>query len=193
MAAAVIYGVIHDEITAHLCVQYFSVAHPLLFHTQSPALLALCWGVAATIGIGAMLGLLLAEVSQSPGRVPWPVKRVARSVSILLGAMAAGAVAAGSLGYVLAEKKLIFLPQSLAEEIPYYLHSRFMAVWFGHSASYLVGLGGAAFLIFRIWRERGKPRIIQLLPRTRGGLARAALVVTVSAIIIWLRITRSGN
>lgn len=46
--AAVVYGLLHDQVTAHLCVEYFSVAHPPVFHTGSPFLLALGWGVIAT-------------------------------------------------------------------------------------------------------------------------------------------------
>ena len=69
--AACSYGVIHDQITARLCIEYFTVAHPPLFHTGSTTLLALCWGVSATAGIGAALGVVLAMVSQSDGPTPY--------------------------------------------------------------------------------------------------------------------------
>ena len=55
MAAAIAYGIVHDQITARLCVEYFTVAHPPLFHTTSPTILGICWGIAATFGVGAIL------------------------------------------------------------------------------------------------------------------------------------------
>lgn len=45
---AILYGVLHDQITAHLAVEYFTVAHAPVFPTTSPFLLALGWGVIAT-------------------------------------------------------------------------------------------------------------------------------------------------
>ena len=66
--AAIVYGLIHDQITAHLCVEYFSVAHPPVFPTRSPFLLALGWGVIATWWVGLPLGLGLAGVARiGPG------------------------------------------------------------------------------------------------------------------------------
>jgi hypothetical protein len=53
--AAIAYGVIHDQITARLCVEYFAIAHPPLFHTTSPTVLGICWGIAATFAVGAFL------------------------------------------------------------------------------------------------------------------------------------------
>jgi hypothetical protein len=189
--AAISYGVIHDEITARLCVEYFTVAHPLLFHTDSPTVLGLCWGIAATIGIGAVLGAILAEVSQSEGRPAVPIRQLARSLLLLLGAMGLSAFLAGLLGYQLSRRSIISIPITLAYMVPSVRHDRFMAVWFAHCASYLIGLSGGALLIVRIWRERGKPHAITLLPRTPPAIARALIVAVVVAIILYLRFTHS--
>jgi hypothetical protein len=48
VVAAVLYGIVHDQVTARICVEYFLVFHPPIFPTQSPTLLALGWGVIAT-------------------------------------------------------------------------------------------------------------------------------------------------
>ena len=48
VVASVIYGVIHDQITARICVEYFTIGHPPVFGTDSPTLLGLGWGVIAT-------------------------------------------------------------------------------------------------------------------------------------------------
>jgi len=48
VVAAILYGIVHDQITARICVEYFSVFHPAIFSTESPTLLALGWGMVAT-------------------------------------------------------------------------------------------------------------------------------------------------
>jgi hypothetical protein len=189
--AAISYGIIHDQITAHLCIEYFTIAHPPLFHTDSPTLLGLCWGIAATIGIGVVLGAILAEVSQSQGLPPYPISSLARSLLILLFTMALAAFLAGLLGFELSRHSMVSLPETLTYQIPLARHDKFMAVWFAHGASYLVGLAGGAFLILRLWRQRGKPRVLALIPRTPAGIARALTLAAVVAVILYLRFTRS--
>lgn len=46
--AAVIYGIIHDQVTARICVEYFTVGHPRLIDSDSPPVLGLFWGIVAT-------------------------------------------------------------------------------------------------------------------------------------------------
>ncbi len=187
IVAACSYGVVHDQITVRLCIEYFTVAHPPLFHTTSPTLLALCWGIAATAGIGAVLGVVLALVSQSRGKDPCPVAQLARSILLLLIMMGAGAFIAGLAGYQLSNRGLVSIPASLAVAIPANQHDYFMAVWFAHCTSYLIGLGGGALLCFRIWQRRGRPSIIPLYPRTRAAAIRAGCLAAVTIFIIWRR------
>ncbi len=185
--AACGYGIVHDQITVRVCPEYFTVAHPPLFHTTSLTLLALCWGVAATVGIGAALGVLLARVSQSGEAAPYPVGRIGRSILGLLAVMGGSAFLAAILGYGLSQRGVLSLPVALTARIPAPLHDRFMAAWFAHGASYLVGLGGGALLCFSIWRTRGRPSVLLLFPRTRTGLLRAVFLGAVVVYIIWIR------
>jgi hypothetical protein len=48
VASAILYGIIHDQFTARICIEYFTVFHPPIFATQSPTLLGIGWGVIAT-------------------------------------------------------------------------------------------------------------------------------------------------
>jgi hypothetical protein len=185
--AAVTYGIIHDQITAHLCVEYFTVGHPNLFHTDSPILLGFCWGVAATVGIGAVFGAVLAEVSQSPGLPPYPMRPLRRSLLILIATMAVAAFLSGLLGFELSRHSIIRLPVTFNDLILPSRRDRFMAAWFAHGASYLVGFAGGAFLIFRIWTQRGRPPVIGLVPRTRLAIIRALLLACTVAVILYLR------
>src|SRR6516164_6267509 len=65
--AAIIYGIVHDQITARICVEYFTIGHPPVFGTDDPTLLGLGWGVIATWWVGLILGVPLACCS----RVGW--------------------------------------------------------------------------------------------------------------------------
>ena len=44
LVAGIAYGILHDQVTAHLCVEYFTIAHPPLFpRAMAPFWLAICW------------------------------------------------------------------------------------------------------------------------------------------------------
>ena len=47
IASAIGYGILHDQVTARVCVEYFTIGHPPVFSTDSPTLLALGWGTIA--------------------------------------------------------------------------------------------------------------------------------------------------
>ena len=95
IGAAVLYGIVHDQITARVCLEYFTVAHPHLVDTRSTTVLALCWGVAATWWVGVLLGIPLAITCRagSPPRVS--AGELVRPVGILLIGMAGCALACG--------------------------------------------------------------------------------------------------
>ncbi len=59
IACAVLYGLVQDQITAHLCVEYFTVGHVSLLGLRDPTLLGLVWGVIATWWVGLLLGVPL--------------------------------------------------------------------------------------------------------------------------------------
>lgn len=187
LLAACSYGIIHDQITARICLEYFTVAHPPFFPTSSPTLLALCWGVAATAGLGVVFGFVLALVSQSGAPPIIPPVRLVRPILLLLVVMGSSALFAALLGYQLSRRQLVFLPVSLARSIPIRLHDRFLAVWCAHLASYLVGLTGASFVCFRVWRARGRPAVLPLFPRQRGEIVRAAVLAAVTFYVVWHR------
>jgi hypothetical protein len=66
--AAIAYGVIHDQVTARVCLEYFTIGHPALIRTSSPTLLALAWGFVATWWVGIPLGVIIAIAARHGGR-----------------------------------------------------------------------------------------------------------------------------
>ena len=105
--------------------------------------------------------------------------------------MAISAALAGVVGFELSRRSIIRIPAALAELVPSSQHHRFMAVWFAHGASYLVGLAGGAFMILRIWWARGRPRVLSVLPNSTGAVIRAMILAAIAALIVWFRFARS--
>src|SRR5580693_877461 len=118
LLAGALYGVLHDQVTARVCLEYFTVFHPDVFHTTSPTLLALGWGVLATWWVSLPLGVVLALCARLGSRPRVSAQELRRPILVLLGAMAVCAVLSGALGAMLAQHSLVTLTPDLAERVP---------------------------------------------------------------------------
>jgi hypothetical protein len=156
VVAAVCYGIAHDQITARVCVEYFTVGHPPVFRTDDPTLLGIGWGVIATWWVGLLLGVPLAVAARAGSRPKRSIGSLVRPVARLLAFMAVCALAAGVVGWVLASGGVVFLVGPVAREFPPDRHVPFLADAWAHSTSYLVGLVGGIVLMARVWRSRGR-------------------------------------
>ena len=154
--ASVTYGVIHDQITARVCVEYFTVGHPPVFPTESPTLLGLGWGVIATWWVGLILGIPLAMASRCGNRTKLTARSLLRPILLLLLIMLLAALTAGIVGYELASAGRIWLADPLASEIAKSRHALFLADLWAHLASYGSAFVGGLILIAWVWRKRGK-------------------------------------
>jgi hypothetical protein len=139
IGAAILYGLVHDQVTAHLCVAYFlPPMHPLIVDTHSPVLLALTWGVIATWWMGAIIGYLLVLAARL-GR--WPkltARDLTRPLGLVLAGMAACALVAGIVGFCTGHD-----------------YPTFNADLWAHTASYFAGgLGGLALCVWTLLRRR---------------------------------------
>lgn len=154
IALAIVYGIIHDLITAHISVEYFTVGHPKIIESESPIQLALLWGVLATWWVGAILGSGLA-LSASVGSYPKiGGKDLMKPLLKLLGVMALSALIAGMIGYILTKTEVIYLADHLASQISPERHHLFLVAGWAHSASYLVGFIGGIVICVKTWRKR---------------------------------------
>ena len=154
LGAAVVYGIIHDQITARVCVEYFTVGHPPVFGTEDPTLLGLGWGVLATWWVGLLLGLALAVAARAGSRPRRSAKSLFRPVVKLLVVMAVCALIAGAAGWLLARNGVVYLVGSIATELPPERHAQFVADLWAHSASYGVGCIGGLVVVGCVWRSR---------------------------------------
>jgi hypothetical protein len=146
IAAAILYGIVHDQFTARICVEYFTVFHPPIFATRSPTLLGIGWGIIATWWVGASLGMLLALAARAGSRPKLAAATLLIPIGKLLLVMAACAAISGVTGFFLARRSLITPPELVMNSLPLSVGPRFMADWWAHGASYAVGFFGGIFL-----------------------------------------------
>src|ERR1700722_15584415 len=183
MVAAVLYGIVHDQFTAHICVEYFSVFHPPVFATESTTLLALGWGIIASWWMG-FLGVLLAFAARAGSRKKINARELVRPISKLLLAMGFLAAVAGLTGYLLVSSGAIAPPDFIGSRIPPARHARFMADWWAHNASYFSGFFGGILLCILTIRRR-KTDGAEQLKKTGKRILIGAFALLTLAILAW--------
>jgi len=157
VVAACLYGVVHDQITARICLEYFTIGHPRLVAANSPTIHGFLWGVIATWWVGLILGILLAAAARF-GRPPKiSAAELLRPLCVLFLAAGTAAVIAGSFGHWLATRGDVQLAGLLATRVPVEQHVNFITAWWAHMASYAVGfLGGLVILVYVLLRRRAQ-------------------------------------
>lgn len=172
IAFCVAYGVVHDQITARICVEYFTIGHPPVFQTQDPTMLGIGWGIIATWWVGAILGIPLsiaARVGRGPKRT---IRQMILPMLILMSCSATLALFAGSVGFIAATNGWVFLVGDIAERVPEDRHTYFITDLWAHSASYFSGFIGGIILIVITWRTRNSSAMQK---KTEPSDARQAL------------------
>lgn len=154
IGAAIVYGIAHDLVTAHVCLEYFTVAHPPVFPTEDPVLLAIGWGVVATWWVGLILGLLLAHAALRGPEPAVSTPALVRPIAKLLAVMALCAAFAGAIGWFGMRGGWFVMVGPLAARIPNTQHAGFVATAAAHLTSYVVGAVGGIVLARRVRRAR---------------------------------------
>ena len=153
--AAITYGIIHDQITARICVEYFTIGHPRLIDSDSPTVLGLYWGVVATWWVGLPLGIGLAIAARAGNRPKLSWSQLIWPVGVLICSMYGIAILAGLIGFFTASAGVFDLVERLAARVPEEKHVVFLSVGWAHSASYLAGFIGGIVLWAVTWKRRG--------------------------------------
>jgi hypothetical protein len=155
MLAGIAYGVLHDQVTARVCVEYFTVFHPPVFPTQSPTLLGIGWGILATWWVGAILGVILGAAARAGGNPGMGAAQIAPLVGRLLLVMGVCAAVCGTVGYFFG-----MVPEFVAGVLPVGQQRRFLFDWWAHMASYGVTALGGLLLAGLVWRKRSRQAVL---------------------------------
>lgn len=156
ITGAILYGILHDQITARICVEYFTIGHPPVFGTDDPTLLALGWGVIATWWVGLILGVPLALCSRVGSWPKFTAAGLIRPLVVMLIAIGLLALVAGIMGHAAASRGLVWLVEPLASEIPADRHIPFLTDLWAHLASYIGGFFGGILLCVYILVRRAR-------------------------------------
>lgn len=161
VVAAVFYGILHDQVTARVCVEYFTIGHPRIFATESPTLLAFGWGVVATWWAGLIISLPAILAARAGSWPKWNARQLLRPVALLLVVMACVSLLAGIAGYFAAKGGTVWLIGPLAQRVPPDRHVPFLADLWAHQAAYAAGfIGGlviANWLVLKRWHASQRP------------------------------------
>lgn len=163
VAAAVVYGICHDQVTARVCVEYFTVGHKRIFPTESPTLLALGFGIVATWWVGAILGVAAALACRAGSWPKLEVGHLTRPLACLLTVMAVASILALVTGYQLGQGGGFVLPEPLGSRVAEDRHHLFFADSLAHLAAYGVGVIGGTMIC-----------VVALLRRCRAARAAAS-------------------
>ena len=157
IASAVIYGILHDQMTARVCVEYFTIGHPPVFRTRSPTLLALGWGVIATWWVGLPLGVCAGMAARLGNRPKVSACDLIKPIAVLLLSMGTMSLLAGLVGYRVASVGGVRLIEPLASAVPREKHLAFLADLWAHDAAYASAfLGGMGLCFFVLMRRRSR-------------------------------------
>jgi len=156
-AAAICYGILHDQVTAHVCVEYFTIAHPPVFPTESPFLLAIGWGIIATWWVGLPLGVLLAIAARAGSGRKLGLSDLRRPILRIMAMSGILALLSGSLGAALVATDALPVPGGWAAAIPADKHVAFSFDAWAHAASYGAGAFLGTFLVARVAWTRLRP------------------------------------
>ncbi len=154
IVAACAYGILLDQVTVRVCLEYFTIGHPPVFRTESPTLLALGWGVIASWWVGAILGVPVSMAARTGAKPKLTWSDVVRPTATLLAIMAGCAAVAGGIGWICARKGWVFLLEPMASRVPHERHVAFLADLWAHLGSYVVGFVGGLILCARLLAKR---------------------------------------
>lgn len=164
--AAMAYGVIQDQVTARVCVEYFSLGHaPIWGGVQDPTMLAFGWGVRATWWVGLCFGSAAAFLARSGPRPRLSWRKLVRPVLTLMVVAGSAAAVAGIGAYlVIAPEQVLHL---FPTALPQNRQRDYAAVFAAHNAAYLIGFVGGLCCCVWVWWQRGHGERQQLSDQRR--------------------------
>ena len=152
--SAIVYGIVHDQITVRISIEYFLIGHPRIFHTESPTLLACGWGIIATWWVGLILGIPLAITARVGRWKKIEPKDLLKPIFVLLLIMGAVSILSGVIGYLTVSNGIFYLVEPYASRVPVDRHTAFLTAGWMHVGSYLAGFVGGIILIILTYKKR---------------------------------------
>lgn len=116
--AAVVYGILRDQVTTRICLEYSTRGHLRLIDFESPTVLGLFWGAEATWWAGLPLGVGLAICARYGKRPKLSVPDLLQPVGRLLIGMFAMATLGGIVEFLTARAGVFQLVEAASVTLP---------------------------------------------------------------------------
>jgi hypothetical protein len=160
------YGIAHDQVTARVSIEYFTIGHPPLINTENPTLIAFAWGFVATWWVALPAGVIVALMARvgTWHKITWTDLR--RPALIYIAATATVCVIAGIIGCIAASRGWVWLLEPMASAVPSERHTRFLANLWAHTAAYVMGVVGTLALCgWILWTRRHQTHSKSTIPQ----------------------------
>lgn len=151
----VVYGILHDQITARVCIEYFTIGHPPLIDSQDPTLIAFAWGFMATWWFGLLVGVVFAMCADGGQWQKMTWRDIVRPALLIFAPTPFVALVAGIMGFYASQAQWVDLLPTYYEFIPLGKQDAFIADLWAHTASYSMGaLCSVILTSWTIWKRR---------------------------------------
>ena len=168
------YGVVHEGVTTLVSPEHITIGHVDLMAGYLKSLrpsglfspfqialprMALQWALVHTLFFGLVLGSCLAFAARVGRRPKLIVADLWRPLGMLLVCMAAGAALAAAAGALLAAGGQISMPRVPTLTLPADRQTPYISMFWMHTASYAVGIVGAAVIVVWTWSKRSSANL----------------------------------
>ncbi len=154
MLSAILYGIVHNQVTVRINLEYFTIGHRQIINSTSPTLLGIAWGIHPNWWVGIAMGVVLSLAGRA-GK--WPkrdVRSFIKPILILLLVSGISSATAGILGYKLANSGTLALYEPLSSLVPAGGHASYISALWMHTASYTAGTMGGLILALFVFTGR---------------------------------------
>ncbi len=154
VGSSVVYGIVHDQFTVRISLEYFTIGHPKLLSSTDPTLLAITWGFVASWWVGLALGVACGIACQFGNGNRINVFELLIPTLRLMCVCGVVASIAGFSGFLLASMGWMYLVGDLAHRVPNEKHAAFICAMWSHLGSYGACAIGGIVLITKCWLIR---------------------------------------
>lgn len=156
----VLYGITHDQFTARICIEYFTVGHPRYLDTNDPTIIAFFWGIVATWWFGLIMSVPIALACEWGNAPKMKTIQLIQPAAIVFLFTGLAAVVGGFIGNVAASQGWVWLLPPYDELIAPEKHVRYLTNVWAHNVAYGVGfllvlcMCGWIYLTRQSWKKR---------------------------------------
>lgn len=149
VAFTILFGVLHNQASARVSLEYFTIGHRALIRSTSPTLMGIAWGIHSTWWVGVILGLALVLSGMAGGWKKRTARSFIRPLLLLFCFCALASAVLGLLGYRLSSGGYIPFLKGMSSAVSPERQPRYMAALWMHTASYAAAAMGSAVIVVR--------------------------------------------